>query len=1135
MNKSFDSDAALEPFPAALRVIPGVAAAFATAVSVLALIGWLTATELLKRVFPGLIAMNPVTAVTFIVTAAALTLLREPVRSPSYLRGARALASFVILIGSLKLLAVGAHWPTNVDLLLFPTQVGGNPMAPNTALCFVLVGFALLLIEVPAKRFSISHTLAMLTGFLSLLALTGYLYGVRHFYGLASFVPMAVHTAATFLVLIVGVLCLRLRTPLGEILASADSRGIMMRRLLPSAIVLSILVEWFCLRGERLGWYDGRFGSALVAITNAVILSLLIRWTVSKVARTEADKRAAQTEREAAEKAASQSLRVAEEKANGSLQESEKRYRSLFEANPLPMWIYDLETLAFLEINDAAISHYGYKREEFLLMTIADIRPQADKDALLANVAHVADHAVNHAGVWRHQKKDSSMIDVEITSHALDHRGRRAKLVLALDVTQRQRADAERQVISEIVQGVLTTSNLDEFLDLAHRSIGKFLYAKNCFVALHDPTTDLLHFEFWVDKLDPIPPPLPIGEGFSSYVLRTGQPLLLTQELKARMYEQGKFTKSGSDSPSWLGVPLRTPTRTIGVLAVQHYGKENAYSQRDLEFLSTVGDQIAQAIERKRAQEELKQSEEDFRTMANNISQLAWMADATGHIFWYNQRWFDYSGTTLEEMAGWGWQKIHHPDHVQLVIDKITRCFESGEAWDQTFPLRGRDGIYRWFLSRAFPIRDAEGNVLRWFGTNTDITENKTLEEELAVARDQALTSARMKSEFLANMSHEIRTPMNGVIGMTGLLMDTPLSEEQREFAETIQTSGEALLSIINDILDFSKIEAGKLELEVVDIDVANVIRGTISLLQTQAKAKGLELRASIDPDVPTLLRGDAGRLRQVLINLIANGLKFTASGHISIHVSLDHQNESVAGLQVRVTDTGIGISEDVQRRLFRAFMQADGSTTRRYGGTGLGLAISKELVAKMGGEIGVESLPGKGSTFWFTVQLPKQLNATDACTQVNEVSALRHDPPVCASAEEDLQHGRVLIAEDNVVNQRVAVAQLRSLGCPSADVVGNGVEVLEALGRVPYDIVLMDCQMPELDGYETTRKIREAGGHQPYIIAMTANALEGDREVCLAAGMDAYLSKPVRTAALKEIFTERERLIAVEAYHVQT
>ena len=224
--------------------------------------------------------------------------------------------------------------------------------------------------------------------------------------------------------------------------------------------------------------------------------------------------------------------------------------------------------------------------------------------------------------------------------------------------------------------------------------------------------------------------------------------------------------------------------------------------------------------ERKRAEEALRKSAEDFQTMANNISQLAWMADAKGYIFWYNDRWFDFTGTTLEEMAGWGWKKVHHPDHVARVVEKITRCFESGEIWDDTFPLRGRDGVFRWFLSRAVPIRGAEGNILRWFGTNTDVTETKNLEAELAVARDQALASARIKGEFLANMSHEIRTPMNGIIGMTSLLLESPLDPEQHQFASTVQSSAESLLTVINDILDFSKIEAGKLVFEDLHFDL---------------------------------------------------------------------------------------------------------------------------------------------------------------------------------------------------------------------------------------------------------------------------------------------------------------------------
>ncbi len=295
------------------------------------------------------------------------------------------------------------------------------------------------------------------------------------------------------------------------------------------------------------------------------------------------------------------------QRSEKALTQSEARYRSLFEANPFPMWVYDLETLFFLEVNDAAVSHYGYGREEFLSMTIADIRPMADKPRLLANIAGIADDAVNEAGLWKHCKKDGAIIDVEITSHVFDYDGRRAELVLASDITERKRVEAEREVISEIATGVITTSDLDELLALAHRSIGKLLYAENCFVGLRDPQTDLIHFEFWVDKCDAIPAPQPISNGFtrSSYVLRTGRPLLLTTNLKAELFEQGAVRQSGSDSASWLGVPLRTPTGTIGLLAVQHYEKENVYTERDAKFLASVGHQIALAIERKRTEVEL--------------------------------------------------------------------------------------------------------------------------------------------------------------------------------------------------------------------------------------------------------------------------------------------------------------------------------------------------------------------------------------------------------------------------------------------------------------------------------------------------------------------------------------------------
>jgi PAS domain S-box-containing protein len=942
-----------------------------------------------------------------------------------------------------------------------------------------------------------------------------------------------------------------------------------------------------------------------------------------------------------------------------ALRESEARYRLISENTGDVIWQFDLDTDQFVYMSPSVHRLLGFAPEEVMGKNMGAMLTPASMQFVskrLPEVIAALDAGDETVRVLTHEldhvRKDGAVVPIEVVTTLLQNAAGRVDRIIGVsrDITeQRNTAEALRES------------------ETKYRTLFEAMTEGVC---LHEIVYDekgtaadyrIISINPAFEKQTGFRSERVLGELASKIYGLDKAPYLEKYALVASSGEPDSFETYFPPMNRFFHISVTSPKRG---------------------YFVTVFENIT---ERKQAEDALKESQQQLADIIDFLPDATFVINREGKVIAWNRAMQDMMGISAAAMLGKGDYEYALPFYgerrpilIDLVFDPkkereakyltLERKDDMLAAYAYMPNLRGRQA---YLFGTASALYDSRENAVGAIESIRDITEHKRAEGALrdangqlqeAVMRAEAMASAAKaanaaKSEFLANMSHEIRTPMNGVIGMTELLLDSDLSAEQREYAEIVLRSSESLLSLINDILDFSKIEARKLELETLDFDLRSTLADIAEMLAEKACEKKLELVCLVDPEVPSLLRGDPGRLRQVIMNLADNGLKFTDKGEVSIRVSLESEDEGKATVRFSVMDTGIGIPQERLSILFSPFTQVDGSTTRKYGGTGLGLAISRQLAELMGGDIGVVSEVGRGSTFWFTVVFEKQPEgnaaAHDLCEDIKGIKVLavddnetnllltttllrswgcrfdeaadaeaalaklrdaaqrgdpfqialldmfmpevdgmelgrrikatpelartllimmtsmaqRGDPanlerigfsgylskpirqsqlreclslvmgkPVQAPqghmpsraiitrhtlAEAAKRRVRILLAEDNITNQQVALAILKKLGY-RADVAANGLEAVRALQTIPYDLVLMDCQMPEMDGYEASRLIRDKStgvlNFGVPIIAMTANAMKGDREKCIQEGMSDYIAKPVQPKDLADI-----------------
>ncbi len=898
----------------------------------------------------------------------------------------------------------------------------------------------------------------------------------------------------------------------------------------------------------------------------------------------------------------------------------------------------------FMFVNNAFIETIGYNRNDLKTLKIDNILHPQHKEAILEDFKQIQNGVPKSEFllVIRTKERKKVYLSGDVNCRFVKGEPTSFRCILR-DITQRRRAEAAQNLYYSIAQSNLNTKNIHEFLIQVQQNLQKIIYANNFFVAVYEPEANSIYFPYHVDEYyekDKNYLRRNLGNGLIEYSMLQNKPLIFNKIDLERLIETEKLFIYGTILPAvQMMVPLKINEKTIGIIGIKSYSDENKFSSRDLELLEFVSGQIAIAMERKKAEENLllqtarlnaifdssshyiwtvnlkrhlssfnknyyniifnqlgippeintsteklgwkliapedrpklrekynyafkgipqyfemhwgeidggnnwfefylnpilstengeieevsgiarnitekknasiniQKSEEKFRNTIESFIDIYYRTDLAGNIIMISPSVFTHTGYTVEEVINQKVDKFF--EKASDSSQDIKSLLKTGNISNFGITVKRKDQTLRQFMLNIRMIKDAKGIPVEVEGVARDITELKKSAEELKIAKEEAEYSLKVKEQFLANMSHEIRTPMNGIIGMIDVLVETPLEKNQKDYVQTIKKSSETLLTILNDILDLSKIEAGKMELSHKPFDLKDTLENLVALFKQKANEKNSVLKFEINKNCPQYIVGDQIRLLQILSNLTSNAIKFTPQGEINIKISSQIIEGIKYQLKFEVIDSGIGISEENQKKLFNSFEQLDISSKKSFGGTGLGLVISKELCKKMGGEMGLISEEKKGSNFWFTIL------AESSDLKIIE-SYIELNPEISLNNYFKSYSPKILLVDDNAVNRKVASEILKKANClvTTADSGKRAIEIYSK--NEDFDLILMDIQMPEMDGIETTQKLKEQFANTlPKVVAMTAYSMQNDRENFLSKGLDDYISKPIRANIL--------------------